>query len=198
MVTTNPKADLRKLAIEARDAAADKHGATRSGERLAAVALAFPPLAKPCAVSGFLAIGKEIELGPLMQALADRGHRLCLPVMVGKGKPLIFRAYQPGDSLKDRMWGIREPHDDKQEVAPDVLLVPMLCVDDRGWRLGYGGGFYDRTLRALREKKSILAVGVGYDEQRIDAVPHLDYDEPLDWVLTPSGARRCHRDRNRD
>jgi 5-formyltetrahydrofolate cyclo-ligase len=69
--------------------------------------------------------------------------------------------------------------------------VPLLAFDAAGWRLGYGGGFYDRTLRRLRARKAIVAVGLAYDEQRIDAVPHLDYDERLDWVLTPSGPIRC-------
>ena len=66
-------------------------------------------------------------------------------------------------------------------------------VDRCGWRLGYGGGFYDRTLQGLRSRKPILAIGLAYDEQVVDAVPHLDYDEPLDWVLTPAGAIRCGR-----
>jgi 5-formyltetrahydrofolate cyclo-ligase len=76
-------------------------------------------------------------------------------------------------------------------LEPDILLVPLLAFDGRGRRLGYGGGFYDRTLAGLRARKPIAAVGLAYDEQRIDEVPHLDYDEMLDWVLTPSGPMRC-------
>jgi 5-formyltetrahydrofolate cyclo-ligase len=71
------------------------------------------------------------------------------------------------------------------------LLVPLLAFDLAGWRLGYGGGFYDRTLRRLRAMQPVLAVGIAFNEQRVDAVPHLDYDERLDWVLTPSGPLRC-------
>jgi 5-formyltetrahydrofolate cyclo-ligase len=69
--------------------------------------------------------------------------------------------------------------------------VPLLACDRQGWRLGYGGGFYDRTLAGLRARRAVTAVGVGFDEQLIDAVPHLDYDQRLDWVLTPSGPLRC-------
>jgi len=105
----------------------------------------------------------------------------------------VFRACAPGDALQERMWGIREPLPEKPEVLPDVLLVPLLAVDAEGWRLGYGGGFYDRTLRALRAVKCLTAIGIAFDEQKVDAVPHLDYDEPLDWVLTPSGPMRCRR-----
>jgi 5-formyltetrahydrofolate cyclo-ligase len=88
-------------------------------------------------------------------------------------------------------WGIAEPLPSRTVYEPDVLLVPLLAFDAKGYRLGYGGGFYDRSLQILRKLKPIVAVGISYDEQKIDAVPHLDYDQPLDWVLTPSGPLRC-------
>ena len=71
------------------------------------------------------------------------------------------------------------------------MLVPLLAFDAAGRRLGYGGGFYDRTLARLRAIKPVVAVGIAYDECQVDAVPHLDYDERLDWVLTPSGPMKC-------
>jgi 5-formyltetrahydrofolate cyclo-ligase len=114
-----------------------------------------------------------------------------MPVMVGKGAPLLFRAWAPGDVMDRAVWGIAEPKADKAAVDPDVLLVPLLAFDRGGWRIGYGGGYYDRTLRTLRAKKPIVAVGLAYDEQLIEAVPHLEYDERLDWVLTPSGPTPC-------
>ena len=114
--------------------------------------------------------------------------------MQGKGKPLIFRAWTPGDAMDQGVWGIAEPKPDKPELEPDVLLVPLLAFDRAGWRMGYGGGFYDRTLRGLACAQAVIAVGLAYDEQNIDAVPHLDYDERLDWVLTPSGPIRCARE----
>jgi 5-formyltetrahydrofolate cyclo-ligase len=89
------------------------------------------------------------------------------------------------------VWDIPEPKPERPAVEPDILLVPLLAFDDAGRRLGYGGGFYDRTLTGLRARKASVAVGLAYDEQRIDAVPHLDYDQQLDWVLTPSGPIRC-------
>ena len=78
-------------------------------------------------------------------------------------------------------------------VDPDVVLCPLLAFDRTGHRLGYGGGFYDRTLARLRALKPVVAIGLAYDEQRVDAVPHLDYDERLDWVLTPTGPIKCAR-----
>jgi 5-formyltetrahydrofolate cyclo-ligase len=84
------------------------------------------------------------------------------------------------------------PKANKAVLEPDILLVPLLAFDAAGWRLGYGGGFYDRTLKGLRARKSVVAIGIAFDEQQVDAVPHLDYDERIDWVLTPSGPILCH------
>jgi 5-formyltetrahydrofolate cyclo-ligase len=141
-------------------------------------------------ISAFLSIGDEIDLGPLMQALRERGHTLALPVMQGRAKPLLFRAYAPGDAVAATAWGIREPLPAAAAVDPDVLLVPLLAFDRTGHRLGYGGGFYDRSIAEARRTRNTTAVGVAFDQQRLDAVPHVDYDEPLDWVLTPSGPQR--------
>jgi 5-formyltetrahydrofolate cyclo-ligase len=142
-------------------------------------------------VSGFSPIADEFRVWPLLRRLAGEGHRLALPVMQGKAKPLLFRAWAPGDAMDKAVWSIAEPKPDKPALDPDVLIVPVLAFDRAGWRLGYGGGFYDRSLRDLRARKAIVAVGLAFDEQQVDAVPHLDYDERLDWVLRPSGPLRC-------
>ncbi len=144
----------------------------------------------PGIVSGYYPIEGEIWPLPLMAALRAKGHSLALPVMQGKADPLLFRAWSPGDPLIPGVWGIRQPAPDRPVVLPDIVLVPLLAFDARGYRLGYGGGYYDRTLRSLRALKPILAVGLALDELEVDAVPHLDYDERLEWVLTPSGARQ--------
>jgi 5-formyltetrahydrofolate cyclo-ligase len=146
---------------------------------------------KPAVVSAFLAIGEEINPGPLMTRLHRDGIRIGLPVMVGKGKPLLFRAWEPGAPLRTVMWGIREPGESAPAVEPDCLLVPLLAFDRKGQRLGYGGGFYDRTIQRLRTIKPVVTVGLAFASQEVDAVPHLDYDERLDWVLTPEGPVRC-------
>jgi 5-formyltetrahydrofolate cyclo-ligase len=142
-------------------------------------------------VSGFSPIADEFRIWPLLRRLASDGYRLALPVMQGKAKPLLFRAWAPGDAMDKAVWGIAEPKPDKPALDPDILIVPLLAFDRAGWRLGYGGGFYDRSLRHLRARTKVLAVGLAFDEQQVDAVPHLDYDERLDWVLRPSGPLRC-------
>jgi 5-formyltetrahydrofolate cyclo-ligase len=146
---------------------------------------------KRAVVSGFSSLPDEFRAWPLLRRLHGEGHALAMPVMQGKGKPLVFRAWVPGDAMDKAVWGIAEPKADKPVLEPDIVLLPLLAFDAAGWRLGYGGGYYDRTLKGLRARKPIVAVGLAYDEQRIDAVPHLDYDERLDWVLTPSGPIRC-------
>lgn len=142
-------------------------------------------------VSAFAAIRDEIDPAPLVGRLHGEGMVIGLPVMQGKGKPLIFRQWAPGDQMAETMWGIIEPLPAAPAIEPDVVLVPLLAFDRKGFRLGYGGGFYDRSLQRLRAMKPVTAVGLAYDELGIDAVPHLDYDEPLDWVLTPSGPIKC-------
>ena len=164
----------------------------RAGAAVAELGLQFLGADRAGAtVAGFAPLPDEFRLWPLLRRLNGERVPLALPVMQGKGKPLLFRAWQPGEATAAGVWGIAEPTPDKPVVEPEILLVPLLAFDRKGWRLGYGGGFYDRTLRGLRALKPIVAVGIGYDEQCVDAVPHLDYDERLDWVLTPSGPIRC-------
>jgi 5-formyltetrahydrofolate cyclo-ligase len=155
-----------------------RHGTTLLGDR------------PPGVISGYYPMAGEIWPLRLMATLRAKGHSLALPVMQGKADPLLFREWTPGDELIPGVWGIRQPAPAKQAVLPDILLVPLLAFDARGWRLGYGGGYFDRTLRDLRQRKAVLAVGLGLDELEVDAVPHLDYDERLDWILTPSGSRQ--------
>ncbi len=163
----------------------------RAAAALASHGLGFLAPTPGTAISGFASLADELDCGPLLLRLAGEGMRLALPVVQGKALPLLFRAWTPGDVMGSGVWGIAEPGEDSPVVEPDILLVPLLAFDRTGRRIGYGGGFYDRTLRQLRARKPIVAVGLAYDEQRVDAVPHLDYDERLDWVLTPSGPIRC-------
>lgn len=140
------------------------------------------------AVSLFWPMRDEIDVRPLMAALAARGAELCLPVMQGRDRPLLFRRWQAGDPLARGPFGVDEPLEDAAEVRPAVVVVPLLAFDAAGNRLGYGGGYYDRTLRALRntspENGVVLAVGVAYDEQETASVPECPWDEPLDMVVT--------------
>ncbi len=146
------------------------------------------PFETPAVVSGFWPIRDEIDIRPLMLELHDAGCALALPVVQGRGKPLLFRAWQPGDALEQGVFGTLQPLAERDTLVPDALIVPMLACDREGWRLGYGGGFYDRTLLGLRARRTVTAVGVAFDAQLVDEVPHGPDDQRLDWLLTDKRA----------
>ncbi len=178
----SPKAKLRAEALARRDAlpAAMRSAAA---EQIAARGLPFD--VKPGAiVSGFMAMRTEINPIPLMRKLAETGAQLALPAIAGRGKPLIMRTYQLGDELVRGQWGIREPAPQATQVAPDILLVPLAAFDRAGHRIGYGAGYYDMTIHALRAQKRIIAVGLAFAAQEIAEIPATPRDERLDFVLT--------------
>jgi len=135
-------------------------------------------------VSGFVPIRSEINPMPILDWLRTSGRQTALPIVGARDAPLVFRVWTPGDEMDTGPYGIEEPKDSAVQVEPTVLLVPMLAFDRRGFRLGYGGGYYDRTLAAFRAKGKIAAIGVAYSAQEVDAVPVADYDQPLDWIVT--------------
>lgn len=135
-------------------------------------------------VSGFWPLAEELDLRPLLGVLHAKGCKVVLPAMTGKDRPLIFRDWKPGDELVPAGFGTLEPAASCAARAPDVLLVPLLAFDRAGYRLGYGGGFYDRSLAELRAAKKVLAVGVAFSVQEVGAVPHDGNDQPLDWIVT--------------
>ena len=183
------KSDLRRLAQARRDELSSEMR-MRDAAALCQHASVITTLAGPSAVfSSYRALGSECDPAPLEAALRERGHAIALPVIKKIGEPLIFRIWAPGDPLVSRRWGIEEPDDRASLVEPDVLLMPLLAFDSAGWRLGYGGGFYDRTLARLKTIKPIVTIGIAYDNQEVDAVPHSAYDERLDWIMTPSALR---------
>ena len=142
-------------------------------------------------VSGFIPYKSEISTIPLLNALRRNGWLTALPVVIAQDQPLVFRSWAPGDPLVPGVWDIPIPSESAVEVFPDVLLVPMLAFDRDGHRLGYGGGFYDRTLEKLRMLKKVVAIGVAYQAQMVDQVPRGEYDAPLDFVMTEQETYSC-------
>jgi 5-formyltetrahydrofolate cyclo-ligase len=158
---------------------------------LARAGLEFTGLRPGPTVSGFFPYKSEIDTLPLLARLDSEGWITCLPIVEAERQPLKFRQWAPGEPTVAGIWGIPMPLESALQVEPDVLLVPMLAFDRAGYRLGYGGGFYDRTLAFLRQKKHITAIGVGYSGQEIDSVPKGIMDQPLDYILTETGSRKC-------
>ncbi|HJS61442.1 MAG TPA: 5-formyltetrahydrofolate cyclo-ligase [Pseudolabrys sp.] len=180
--TDSPKAQLREQAFARRDALpADERAAAAD----AIATRAFPvTVTTGMIVSGFSPMKTEINPLPLMRKAVQLGARLALPAIAGRGKPLIMRAYAFGDELARGQWGIREPKADAPEVTPDILIVPLAAFDRAGHRIGYGAGYYDMTINALRAKKKVIAMGIAFAAQEITFVPATERDARLDFVLT--------------
>jgi 5-formyltetrahydrofolate cyclo-ligase len=185
------KDSLRKEALERRLAL--KGSVAELSARIAENFLARIPIPSGAIVSAYVAIGDEADPFPLIQGLRARGHRIALPRVVGRGKPLDFHLYEPGAKLVPGGFGLSEPSRDWPILDPDVLAVPLLAFDAQGYRIGYGAGFYDRTLSRLRAARHVLAAGYCFSIQEVAAVPHDEKDEPLDWSVTETGAHRFER-----
>lgn len=170
----------RRAAIPPETRAAAAEAVAREGEALVA-------RLKPASVSTFFSVRGEIDAEPLMARLAACGVAMALPVIVQKDAPLVFRAWAPGETLEKKRFGLMEPPASAPEIAPELLFVPLAAFDDRGYRLGYGGGFYDRTLERLRARGRAVAIGLAFAEQRVERVPIDAYDQRLDGVLTERG-----------
>ncbi len=164
--------------------------AGRAGTALRDVLAAALSLPANGVVAGYLPMGDEIDVLPTVLALRASGHEIGMPVVIGRGKPLQFRRWRPEDPLEDGPLGTKQPCGSAPVVRPDVLIVPLLGYDRRGYRLGYGGGFYDRTVAALRAAGEILAIGVGFPDQEVAHVPRGPQDEAMDWIVTPQEAFR--------
>ena len=151
---------------------------------LAKEGLRLTRLWHPRIVSVFYPLRDEPDTLPLLTALDSEGFATALPAVLGRGSPLAFRLWRPGDPTRPGAMSIREPLEKAPAVDPDLLFVPLACFDRRGNRIGYGAGFYDRTLARLRAMKPLHAVGVAYGVCETAAVPYETHDQPLDAVVT--------------
>ena len=139
-------------------------------------------------VAGYAPLGDEIDPRLLMTVLRDSGAQTVLPVMTGKEQPLIFRAWDGRAPLSVGDFGVGEPAATAPVLTPSVILTPLLAADRFGGRLGYGGGFYDRTIAGLKQAgEHVTVIGLAYRDQLVDKVPADELDQRLDAVLTPDG-----------
>ena len=180
-MTLATKSELRRAAREKRKMLAPHSiGPALAGH---AIQLKLP---RGAIVGGYHALPQEADPGPLLKALVARGCHIAFPRMVRKDLPLDFHRVPDGEVLKPGAFGVHEPAADWPAVMPHFLLVPLLAFDARGYRLGYGGGFYDRTIAAFR----IPAIGIAYAGQELESLPHEAHDMKLDAVLTERGLTR--------
>ena len=178
MSLTEIKAEARRAAFAARKVA------FAAGQGQAAELLAdFLADQAGRVLSGYMPMRTEID--PLPAMAAHQGP-VCVPVIPGKGVPLRFREWSPGCAMEAGEFGALIPAEGAW-LEPQVLIVPLLAFDRRGFRLGYGGGFYDRTLERLRARHPVLAVGFAFASQEVEAVPTEPPDQRLDAIVTEAG-----------
>lgn len=147
-----------------------------------AIANALRDLLSPTMVIGFYwPIRGEYDARKLVAAFLDQGARAAMPVVVQKGAPLVFRNWHPGVRMESGFWDIPVPAEG-EPVVPTTLLVPLVGFDEMGYRLGYGGGYYDRTLASFPAKS--LAIGVGYELARLETIYPQPHDIPMSAIVT--------------
>jgi 5-formyltetrahydrofolate cyclo-ligase len=183
MTLADRKAAVRGAALLARRTLDPALGAA-----LSAHVLRDWPIAPGAVVAGFWPMGREIDIRPLLLGLHARGHPIALPITPPRGQPLRFHRWHPDQALHRGPMGTSEPAPDAETLTPDLILVPLLAFDSAGRRLGYGGGYYDRTLAALPHATRL---GCAYAAQRLDEVPAGEDDARLHAVATEHGIIRC-------
>jgi 5-formyltetrahydrofolate cyclo-ligase len=191
MSKLNGKDALRHAALAQRDRAAEAAG-PKASLTIARRLLGDFVFMKNAIIAGYAAVRGEADPFPLMAALANQGHDLCLPQT--HDEKLVFRAWKPGDPLVVGRFNIPEPDSKMRERRPDLVLVPLIAFDRRGYRLGYGGGYYDRYLAEHRPKRTLRAIGIAFAGQEVEELPREETDEPLDAVVTEERVIRFERD----
>jgi 5-formyltetrahydrofolate cyclo-ligase len=135
-------------------------------------------------IACYMPLKGEVSCKSIMQTLTDKGHTICLPAVIGREEPLVFRQYRPGDKLERGMMGPLEPAHTAREMIPDVILIPMLGFTRGKYRLGYGTGFYDRTLEAFRYTKPVKTVGLAFSIQETSELELEPHDIALNVIIT--------------
>jgi 5-formyltetrahydrofolate cyclo-ligase len=184
------KKELREIASVRRD------GAAASNDIGHALLSSFETAIQPAPgsrVSGYYPIGSEANVLSLLLELAARGMDTALPIVSGREDPLTFRKWCETDSMDRGPFGIPEPQENEPVVRPDLILAPLLAFDRAGNRLGYGGGYYDRTIMATRLHQPVLVIGIAYAAQEVPHVPHDREDVALDWIVTENEAFSVER-----
>lgn len=187
MATDKPA--LRALALDARSKI-DPTYAEKAGREVAKQLLSFIPI-EAKHVAGYYAMRGEVNLEETLRLLMERGHVTALPVILADDEPLVFRRWHPGAALEPGRFGTHEPLAMAEPVIPEAVIVPLAAFDKTGHRLGYGAGFYDRTIARLREcKKTVMIIGAAFAAQEVEKIPHQPHDQKLDAVVTEKGILR--------
>lgn len=178
------KLEMRSVALENREKIAASLDTTRAAISLSANFFSYFGPTRNVSIGLYWPFRQEIDVTHLLNQLYAAGCFCLLPAIIRWDKPLQFREWKPGDVLNSSRFGTFEPPETCSVGTPEILITPLLAFDKTGYRLGYGGGYYDRTLATLRNHFSILAVGAAYEGQKVESVPHNNLDQRLDAVVT--------------
>lgn len=181
------KQALRKQAIKRRSSL-DGHARTAANKLALLHLINLIEIEPESVVAAFWPIGDELDTRPLFDILSALGVIACLPRMAGARQPLTFYAHRPGDALLEGPMRVLEPLPEGPALRPTIVVVPLLAFDDAGYRLGYGGGYYDRTLPTLLP--GAFAVGLGYEVQHVADLPHDSTDFRLQRIVTDAGVHQ--------
>ena len=184
------KAALRAAAHKRRAAF---HPSMRSEAAAAATRHFFDgiEIARDAVVAGYWPIRDELDVKAVIARLMDAGQPVCLPVVLGDEQPLELRLWREGEPLYEAGFGTLAPPEEAPRAEPDVILMPLLGFDRQGTRLGYGGGYYDRTLATLKKRPRLI--GFAFALQEVDHIPRQAHDVPLDAIVTEAGVRNFEK-----
>lgn len=182
---TEHKKDARKIAFANRKEAFDSGLDVEANAHLKVLLASF---ANVEVVAAYMPIRTEVSPLETMAWLVDQGKTVCVPVIKGEGQALLFNEWTPNSTMIDGPFGATIPQEAKT-VLPDVVITPLVGFDDHGHRLGYGGGFYDRSFEELLAKKPVRAVGFAFAAQKLEKIPTEKTDHKLDWMVTEEGVQ---------
>jgi 5-formyltetrahydrofolate cyclo-ligase len=185
MVTIS-KSQLRPDLRQRRDQYKKTHDLEGIGKAILDKLISAGIIPSDAIIASYWPVKSEVDVRPLLSYFYKRGHTCALPAVVAKNKPLIFREWCPGDLLISGIYNILTPDEKAPLITPTVLFIPVLGFDRQGHRLGRGEGYYDRTLEKLRAQHQIIAIGVAFDCQEVDSIPHEAFDQSMNYIITPT------------
>lgn len=183
-MTVSKQKEILRQQFRSRRALVDEASRIRQTAQIAAFFHDKIKIVAPKIIAGFWPVKGEVDVLPLLRGLLQQGSRTALPAVSQCEEALAFYNWDEATPMKISGFGIPEPVAEAASVWPDIVLVPLLAFDRQGHRLGYGRGMYDRFLRHLKGKKSVITIGVGFEEQECADLPHDANDQRLDWILT--------------
>lgn len=188
------KQSIRRQQMERR-AGLSKRARKEAAREAARLFISTVPLEPVDIIAGYWPVSNEIDVSILLEMLQEQGYICALPVIQGLGRPLAFRRYEKGAPLQPHpRFGMMEPYPAAPLVVPTVVIAPLVAFDKDGNRLGFGGGFYDRTLEDLSRSHVVFTAGMAYSFQQVAMIPSLPHDQKMDCVITDRGVVVCKQD----